>query len=574
MRVAFAALVAASVGCSAGDPSPGSGDSRGGNAGSTTAGNTNGGTSGNSGAGQGGSSGATGGSGNGGTGGVVTPPPGAGVSVLTQCSDPNLIGPTLVRRLSRLEYFASIRDLFTVQVSQGDLPSDELYAGTFTANVQNPLTQDNFMRYDTMARTVATYVSDNVATLAGCPATDTACVEGYLVQKARPAFHGVLEEADQQKLVTLYRAVAAEDAVLGLQTAVRWIVTSPRFLFVIDFGVADGASARLSGGEIAGRLASFLWRSVPDALLLGAADAGELATPAGVRTQAERMLADPKADHVLKAFAEEWLGLIPPLPSAPALDLAIAKEPADVFSIAARGAGTFAELLSSRESRGSAELAQFYGVTLGGDGTMTVPENREGLLLRASFLRTHSSGTRASPVKRGEQVRRALLCDPISLPTEAVNMQVNEDPNVTDNEAFGAHATDAKCVGCHYQMDPIGFGFASYRADGTFDEAMAAETSGIIAEGSLTPIPETRFENTAGLIDVLSTNEITKQCFTLQMNRFALSRGETMADACGLRDVWTAFNESGGSVRTLMLEVASSSILSRRNIVVPGGTCR
>jgi hypothetical protein len=501
------------------------------------------------------------------------PPPGAGVSVLTQCTDPNLVGPTLIRRISRLEYFAAVRDLFTLQVSQGDLPSDELFIGTFTANVQNPLTQDNFLRYDAMARTVATYVSDNVQTLAGCPATDSACVEGFLTQKARPAFHGVLEAADQEKLVTLYRGIATEDPVLALQTAVRWIVTSPRFLFVIDFGVPDGASARLSGGEIAGRLASFLWRSVPDATLLAAADAGELATPAGIRAQAERMLADPKANDVLKAFAEEWLGLIAPLPSAPPVDLAIAKEPSDVFTVAARGTGTYAELLSSRESRGTAELAQFYGVQLGADGSMTLPETREGLLLRASFLRTHSSGTRASPVKRGEQVRRALLCDPIGLPTDAVNMQVNEDPSVTDNEAFGAHAAP-ECQGCHYQMDPIGFGFASYRADGTFDEALAASTSGIIAEGSLTPIPETPFQNTAELIDVLSSNEITRQCFTLQMNRFALSRGETMADACGLRDVWTAFDESGGSIRTLMLEVASSSILSRRNVVVPGGTCR
>jgi hypothetical protein len=453
------------------------------------------------------------------------------------------------------------------------LPSDELFAGTFTANVQNPLTQDNFLRYDSMARTVSTYVADNVATLAGCPATDTACVEGFLTQKARPAFHGVLEAADQERLLTLYRALATEDPVLALQTAVRWIVTSPRFLFVIDFGVADGASARLSGGEIAGRLASFLWRSVPDAALLTAADAGELATPAGLRAQAERMLADPKAGDVLKVFAEEWLGLIPPLPSAPALELAMAREPAEVFTIAARGTGTFADLVSSRESRGTAELAQFYGVSAGADGSIMVPENREGLLLRASFLRTHSSGTRASPVKRGEQIRRALLCDPVGLPTDPVNMQVNEDPNVTDNDAFGAHAAP-ECQGCHYQMDPIGFGFASYRADGTFDQAMAAETAGIIAEGIITPIAETPFQNTAELIDVLSTNEITRQCFTLQMNRFALSRGETMADACGLRDVWTAFNESGGSIRTLMLEVASSSIISRRNIVVPGGVCR
>jgi hypothetical protein len=123
-------------------------------------------------------------------------------------------------------------------------------------------------------------------------------------------------------------------------------------------------------------------------------------------------------------------------------------------------------------------------------------------------------------------------------------------------------------------MDPIGVGFASYRADGTFDAAAAAQTAGLIAEGVLTPIPDTPFQSTAELIDILATNEITRQCFTLQVNRFALSRGETMADACGLRDVWTAFNTSGGNLRTLLVEVAASSLMSRRNLVVPGGACR
>jgi hypothetical protein len=183
------------------------------------------------------------------------------------------------------------------------------------------------------------------------------------------------------------------------------------------------------------------------------------------------------------------------------------------------------------------------------------------------------SGTRASPVKRGEQIRRALLCDPIGLPSEPIDMQVSQDPNVTDNDAFGMHATP-ECAGCHVLMDPIGAGFASYRADGSFDAAAVAQTAGFIAEGDLTPIPETPFENTAELVDTLATHAITRQCFTLQMSRFALSRGETMADACGLRDVWTAFDASGGTIRTLMIELAASSLMSRRNAVVPGGTCR
>jgi hypothetical protein len=574
MRFGIAALVAASVGCNPTSAPPPGDDGSSGTAGSTTAGTGTGATGGNAGTGQGGSSGASGASGASGTGGnVPPPPPAAGVRVLTECTDPNLIGPTLVRRLSRAEYYASIRDLFSMQVSQGDLPSDELYGGTFTANVLIPLTADNFLRYDSMARTVSEGVATNLTSLSGCAVTDAACVEGFLTQKARVAFHGVLEMADQERLLTLYRSLTAEDPALALTTAVRWIVTSPRFLFVIDFGAAEGGSARLSGGEIAGRLASFLWRSVPDAALLAAADAGELASPAGLRAQAERMLADPKADDVLRLFAEEWLGLIPPLPSAPAIDIAIGREPADVFSVAARGTGTFAELLNSRQSRGSAELATFYGGTAAADGSITLPDTREGLLLRASFLRTHSSGTRASPVKRGEQIRRALLCDPVNPPSEPVNMQVSQDPNVSDNEAFGAHAV-AECAGCHSQMDPIGVGFASYKADGTFDAAAVAQTAGLVVQGNLTPIPDTPFANTAELIDILATNEITRQCFTLQVNRFALSRGETMADACGLRDVWTAFNTSGGNIRTLLVEVAASSLMSRRNLVVPGGVCR
>jgi hypothetical protein len=575
MRFSIAALMVACVGCSAGSSAPPNEDGASGSSGATTGGSGGtSGASGSSGTGQGGASGASGSSGTGATGGSVPPPPpAAGVRVLTECTDPNLVGPTLVRRLSRLEYYASVRDLFGIRVSQGDLPSDELFGGTFTANVTIPLTADNFIRYDSMSRTVSDAVAANFQTLAGCAATSATCVEGFLVEKARAAFHGVLETADEDRLVALYRGIATSDPALALTTAVRFIVNSPRFLFVIDFGVADGAAAKLSGGEIAGRLASFLWRSVPDAALLAAADAGELGTPAGLRTQAERMLADPKADDVLKAFAEEWLGLIPPLPSAPALDLAIGAEPSEVFKASARGTATFAELVSSRTSRGSAELATFYGGTAAGDGSMTLPAEREGLLLRASFLRTHSSGTRASPVKRGEQIRRALLCDPISLPSEPVNMDVSTDPNVSDNDAFNMHAVEG-CVGCHAQMDPIGQGFASYKADGSFDAAAVAQTAGLIAEGNLTPIPDTPFANTSELIDVLSTNEIARQCFTLQMNRFALSRGETMADACGLRDVWTAFDASGGNVRTLLVEVASSSLMSRRNLVVPGGACR
>src|SRR5688572_5724102 len=176
MKLPFAALVIACAACSTGGGPDGSGEptgsgatpSTGGSAG-TGGGNVGGGAglaTGGTGGGTGGSAtggtgGGTGGSGVGGSGGVPEPPKtGVGVGVLTQCATPGVAsaGPTPIRRLSRLEYQNAMRDLFSIMVNQGDLPSDEPL-GVFTANVRTRMTTDNFTRYDTMARNV----SDQVA---------------------------------------------------------------------------------------------------------------------------------------------------------------------------------------------------------------------------------------------------------------------------------------------------------------------------------------------------------------------------------------------------------------------------
>jgi hypothetical protein len=398
-------------------------------------------------------------------------------------------------------------------------------------------------------------------------------VQSYLTGKARQAFHGVLEESDRQALVNLHNAVLADDATLAAATAVRFILESPRFLFTVEFGTPDGNIARLSQGEIAGRLASFLWRSVPDQALLDAADANGLAGADGLRQQAMRMLSDPKAQPVMRAFVNEWLGLNPPNPGAPALDAAISAEAGDVFVAAAQGSGTYPELLTSTVTRGNAELAQFYGGTAAGDGTIMLPAERQGLLLRAAFMRSHVRGDRASPTQRGMQVRQALLCDPVAFPADNVNMNLPEPmPGQTNNDVFELHGSAPECAGCHAAMDPIGFAFGQYGADGVFDPSLASSTAGAINEGNLNPLAA-EFENVAELINLLANEQNPQQCFVIQMNRFALGRTESNADACGLSDVWAAVKDTQ-SLKTLMVEVAASYLMQNRNVVRPGEACQ
>ena len=81
------------------------------------------------------------------------------------------------------------------------------------------------------------------------------------------------------------------------------VLASPGFVFV------DEKPGRLDDYALATRLALFLWNSVPDETLRSLADRGELNKPDVLRTQAERMLDDPKARRFVEAFTDYWLDL-------------------------------------------------------------------------------------------------------------------------------------------------------------------------------------------------------------------------------------------------------------------------
>jgi len=583
MRLAYWVALGACVGCG-GQPATPS-DTGGASGGSGMAMGARGGTSasgagGTSSAGKGGSSmggsgntsaaGGSGGSGNtsSGSGGTSGP----GTSIIGACSDPNAVGPTLIRRISQLEYTNAVRDLFGVMIDPSDLPSDEKLSGVFTANVTTPLTTDQFTRYDTKAKTVGDQAAPGIFATAGC---DAVCTKAYFVGKARQAFHGVLEADDQKTLEDLYTGLATDTTASALTLAasatVRFILDSPRFLYVVEFGTADGAVARLSPGEVAGRLASFLWRSVPDQALLDAADGGTLATADGLRTQANRMFDDARAQPVLQEFAREWLGLTSTGTDATAL--ALDAEAGDVFASLAQGAGTYGDLFSTTASRGPAELAQFYGVTAAADGSITLPPERAGLLLRAAFMRSHIKGSLGSPTQRGKVVRQAMLCDPVQPPGN-VDMSI-PDPMAgqTTQDVFDQHSSSPACKGCHALMDPIGKAFGRYGTSGTFDAALATTTTGEIYAGNANSF-EAEFPDTAGLMSVLGTSEVPEQCFAIQATRFALGRNEANADACALTDVWQGFEDGKLNLKTLFVEIATSSLMQTRNIVKPGEACR
>jgi hypothetical protein len=540
---------------SGGSSMPGSGGSKGGssgNGGSTTSG------SGGSTSGSGGTSGST--------------ATNTDASLLAACTDPNAIGATPLRRISQLEYSNAVRDLFGATVAASDLPSDDKN-GVFNPNTLNQMSADQFTGYDTIAQTVADGVAANIAQASSCAATDATCIKGYLTGKARQAFHGVLEDGDKSAIESLYDSVASTDATLAASTAVHFMLDSPRFLYVVEFGMPKGTLSQLSPSEIAGRLASFLWRSVPDAALLTAADGGGLADAAGIRTQATRLFQDAKAEPVLAEFVNQWLALSAST-GTDATSQAIDAETGDAFTALTRGTGTYGDLFTTNTSKGNQALATFYGVTPGADGTLTLPQERAGLLLRAAFMRSHIKGNLGSPTQRGKVVRSAMLCDPPNPPSMNVDMSVATPMNgQTAQDVFDQHAKDPMCAGCHSLMDPIGYAFGTYGPDGVYDSTLVKSTAGQIVAGNTNQF-SADFADTAELMNLLATSTVPEQCFAVQTARFALGRNDSAADACGLTDIWTAFKNSNFSLQTLFVEVATSSLMQERNTVKAGEACQ
>ena len=58
--------------------------------------------------------------------------------------------------------------------------------------------------------------------------------------------------------------------------------------------------------ELASRLSFFLWSSIPDDGLLHLAR-GPAARAGVIEAQVRRLLADPRADALMNAFAGQWL---------------------------------------------------------------------------------------------------------------------------------------------------------------------------------------------------------------------------------------------------------------------------
>jgi hypothetical protein len=598
---AVAALVLAAGCAGGGGGSAGSGGNNSGNGGSTP--------------GAGGTTGAGGSTGSGGS--VVMQQATAGLGVFSAACNAGSanVGSTPVRRISRVEYNNMVRDLGldpnnTQPANQfvSEQKIDTGKAGNFNTNtyatVSGTLMNQQYLEAaEGLASAVAANTNNQLTNLVGCNTQDAACAQQFITKFAGKAFRGQLDATETTNLTNLFTTVSAKfDFAAGIQAVIEAVLTSPRFLFVLEFGQpnATGATVPLAPMELATRLALYLWRSLPDQTLIDAANNGHLATASDVATQATRMLADAKAKTALADFADQWLDI--ENMNAVTKDTQFKKWTAGVaadlhtetlttFTQAVVGGSDYKTLLTSPSSYIDGTLADFYGV--GGNPSFNTATNvntaanpRYGILTQGSVLATHAHTSLPSPTKRGRLIRQQILCEDVPDPPAAVGGKPIPPPpsglmaGKTTRDAYLAHvaAGPDACNQCHQWMDWLGFGFDQYDATGAFQTM--ENSSPIDSSGKFVPFPNNpndmtgAFGGTSDMVTQLSASDQVMQCFALQEMRYALLRAETTADACSAQQIYEAFKSNGYNLQKLIVAVVSSDAFMYRTAVNAGGDCK
>lgn len=443
-------------------------------------------------------------------------------------------GPSMIRRLSLAEYNATVRDLLGIDFVAAEavgLPEDAGSGNSFgnlaAALSLPPTLLDKYFDAADKAldrlfgAELSSTLDDEIRKRArrslktilaprpseGLDGRDAA--RKVIARFATRAFRRPVEADEVERFVTLYdRAIdggrSHEDA---LRLLLKATLVSPHFLLRIERDRAPKGSAepyRVGDHELAARLSYFLWSTMPDEELTELADAGTLHEPATLRSQAARMLADPRAKALTENFGARWLQ-IKKLPEArPSQEFfptftadlrkAMYDETSTFFDKLREEDRSVLDLLDADYTYANQELAQHYGLK-GVEGkelrrvALKPEDHRGGLLGMGSVLALTSHTSRTSPTMRGKWVLEVVFgTPPAPPPPEAGILKDEKDKKAatTFREQIARHAADATCAGCHRKMDPLGFALDNFDAVGSWREAVGGtpiDTTGELPGG-------------------------------------------------------------------------------------------
>lgn len=498
-------------------------------------------------------------------------------------------GKVTLRRLNRLEYNNTIRDLVGIDNNPSEeFPADDVGYGF--DHIGDVLTMPPILmeKYLDAAEDVLEALFKNRALvnkhlkIANPSVATKQDISRIFNELGTKAYRRPITKEEVAKLEKLSDALISkgEKPIEGLKAGMLAILVSPNFLFHVELDPDPNSTAShdVNQFELASRLSYFLWSSMPDEPLFQLARENKLREKGVMEEQIARMLKDPKARIFTRNFPEQWLqlrnlktvqpdkALFPTFNDQLRDDMA--REAEMYFEHITKENKSILELLDSDYTFANSRLGRHYGLKMNGYQEefkkVTFTDNRRGgVITQAGVLTITSNPTRTSPVKRGKWVMENILGTPPPPPPPNVE-ELKEDGKAltgTLRERMEQHRTNPNCASCHQKMDTIGFGLENFDPVGVFREKEHGKT--IDPSGEL---PGTgKFANPAELRKLLlSKSELFARCFTEKLLTYATGRGMERADNCVIDALVEELKKDGYKMQDLIGAIVKSEPFQKR----------
>ncbi|HEX4797551.1 MAG TPA: DUF1592 domain-containing protein [Humisphaera sp.] len=513
-----------------------------------------------------------------------------------------------VRRLSRVEYANTVRDLFYFpEFKADDLPPDDLGYGF--DNIADLLSM-SANQLELYLKTAEQTIAQLDATAKPSPnwaAKDKTYWEpddgvflpikdlkmGFNNNQTRVrkvletflprAYRRPVKPQEIDRLMAFAQLSLAQEGESYIRpkstyAPLRAALCSPYFLYRIEEDPPQG-TAPISEYELASRLSYFLWCSMPDDELFALAEKNELR--AHQEEQVRRMLRSPKARALTENFAEQWLHLAALSKAAPdpklfpnfddSLRQAMRQETALFVRYVIEQDRSITDFLDADYTFLNERLAKHYGLpNISGEEFRLVnldpAQHRGGLMTQASVLTLTSPPTRTSPVKRGIWILQTLFNDPPSPPPADVPPLEGKGGALsgTVRQVLEAHRANAQCAGCHSKIDPFGLALENFDAVGvwrTREGQATIDASGAFADGkSYRDLDEFRAR-------LKERKDDFRKAFVEQLLVYGLGRGLEYADRSAVREICNSAAAQDDRFSGVILAIVQSDLFQKRTAI-------
>ena len=419
------------------------------------------------------------------------------------------------------------------------------------------------------------------------PSEERPCAEEIVSRLASVAFGASIDRRQIDKLMQFYVMGATDGGFeMGIRAALEATLASPRFLFRMERqprNIRPGATYRLAGSDLARRLSFFLWGTNPDAELRALGESGRLTRTRTLRSQAERLLQDPRSEALATRFASLWLRLQDLEDVEPdeywyphytrQLSDAMREETERFFQYLVINDRPMLELYTAEYSMMNERLARHYDIAgVYGDSFRKVfypNDQRRGILGHGSILTQTSLGNRTSPVLRGKWVVEVLVGTPPPPPPPGIpDLEETADGNdgevLTTRQRLEMHRANPTCAACHKVMDPIGLALDNFDVTGQWrirENDVALDTRAVFYDG--TPI-STPAELSAALLK--RPIPLVRE-FTANLMAYALGRRVEPVDMATVREIVAGAEDDEFRMSALIIGIIMSDAFRMKDAI-------